>query len=46
MPEGLNKKQLLITSDFNFLSNNVNGLQSSKKQLKAFSIFYSILFQK
>ena len=29
--EELNKKELLNTSDFNFLSNNVKGLQSSKK---------------
>ena len=32
MPEELSKKeQLLNTFDFNFLSNNVRGLQSSKK---------------
>ena len=31
IPEESNKKeQLLSTSDFNFLSNNVKGLQSSK----------------
>ena len=40
MPEELNKKeQLLNTSDFNFLSNNVKGLQSSKKRLKLFQFF-------
>ena len=31
MPEELSKKeQLLNTSDFSFLSNNIKGLQSSK----------------
>ena len=40
MPEELNKKkQLSNTSDFNFLSNNVKGLQSSKKRLKLFQFF-------
>ena len=40
MSEELSKKeQLLNTSDFNFLSNNVKGLQSSKKQLKLFQFF-------
>ena len=40
MPEELNKKeQLSNTSDFNFLSNNVKGLQSSKKRLKLFQYF-------
>ena len=40
MAEELNKKeQLLNTSDFNFLSNNVKGLQSSKKRLKVFQFF-------
>ena len=34
MHEDLNKKeQLWNTSDFNFLLNNVKGLQSSKKRL-------------
>ena len=34
-PEELNEKeQLSDTSNFNFLSNNVKGLQSSKKELK------------
>ena len=33
MPEELNKKKLLNASDFDFLSNNVTGLQSSKKRL-------------
>ena len=37
MPEELNKKlQLSNTSDFNFLSNNVKRLKSSKKRLKLF----------
>ena len=37
---GLNKKeQLLSYSDFNFLSNNVKGLQLSKKRLKLFQCF-------
>ena len=41
MPQELNKKeQSLNTSDFNFLSNNVKGLQSSKKRLKLFQFFY------
>ena len=40
MPEGLNKtEQLSNTFDFNFLSNNVKGLQSSKKRLKLFQYF-------
>ena len=41
MPEELKKKteQLSNTSDFNFLSNNVKGLQSSKKRLKLFQYF-------
>ena len=40
MHEDLNKKeQLWNTSDFNFLSNNVKGLQSSKKRLKLFQYF-------
>ena len=40
MPEKSNKKgQVLNTSDFNFLSNNVKGLQSSKKRLKLFQFF-------
>ena len=40
MPEELSKKeQLLNTFDFNFLSNNVRGLQSSKKRLKLFQFF-------
>ena len=40
MSEELNKKeQLSNTSDFNFLSNNVKGLQSSKKLLKLFQYF-------
>ena len=40
MPDKLNKKeQLLNTSNFNFLSNNVKGLQSSKKRLKHFQSF-------
>ena len=40
MFEELNKKeQLSNTSDFNFLSNNVKGLQSSKKRLKLFQYF-------
>ena len=39
-PEELNEKeQLSNTSNFNFLSNNVKGSQSSKKQLKFFQIF-------
>ena len=40
MPEELNEKeQLLSTSNFNFLSSNVKGLQSSKKRLKFFQFF-------
>ena len=40
MPEKLNKKeQLSNTSDFNFLSSNVKGLQSSKKRWKLFQCF-------
>ena len=40
MPAELNKKeQLLNTSDFNFLSDNVKGLQTSKKRLKLFQFF-------
>ena len=40
MPEELNKKeQLSNTYDFNFLSNNVKGLRSSKKLLKHFQFF-------
>ena len=40
MPEELSKKeQLLNTFDFNVLSNNVRGLQSSKKRLKLFQFF-------
>ena len=40
MPEELNKKeQLSNTSDFNFLSNNIKELQSSKKRLKLFQYF-------
>ena len=40
MAEKSNKKeQLSNTSDFNFLSNNFKGLQSSKKQLKLFQYF-------
>ena len=40
MPEELNEKeQLLNTFNFNFLSNNVKGLQSSKKRLKLFQFF-------
>ena len=40
MPEELNKTgQLSNTSNFNFLSNNVKGLQSSKKRLKLFQYF-------
>ena len=33
------KEQLLNTSNFNFLSNNVKGLQSSKKRSKLFQFF-------
>ena len=40
MPEELNKtEQLSNTSDFNLLSNNIKGLQSSKKRLKLFQYF-------
>ena len=40
MPEELNKtEQSLNTSDFNVSSNNVKGLQLSKKQLKHFQLF-------
>ena len=40
MPAELNEKeQLLNTSDFNFLSDNVKGLQTSKKRLKLFQFF-------
>ena len=40
MPQELNKKeQSLNTSDFNVSSNNVKGLQLSKKQLKHFQLF-------
>ena len=40
MPQELNKtEQLSNNSDFNFLSNNVKGLQSSKKRLKLFQYF-------
>ena len=40
MPVELNKiEQLSNTSDFNFLSNKVKGLQSSKKRLKLFQYF-------
>ena len=40
MTEELNKKeQLSNTFDFNFLSNNVKGLKSSKKRLKLFQFF-------
>ena len=40
MPAELNKKeQLLNTSDFNFLSDNAKGLQTSKKRLKLFQFF-------
>ena len=40
MPDELNKKeQSLNTSDFNVSSNNVRGLQPSKKQLKHFQLF-------
>ena len=40
MSEELNKtEQLSNTSDLNFLSNNVKGLQSSKKRLKLFQYF-------
>ena len=40
MPAELNKKeQLLNTSDFNFLSDNVKGLQTSKKRLNLFQFF-------
>ena len=40
MPQKSNKKeQLSNTSDFNFLSNNFKGLQSSKQQLKLFQYF-------
>ena len=40
MPAELNKKeQLSNTSDFNFLSDNVKGLQTSKKRLKLFQFF-------
>ena len=40
MPDQLNKKEKsLNTSDFNVSSNNVKGLQSSKKQLKHFQLF-------
>ena len=40
MLEELNKKeQLSNTSDFNFLSNNIKELQSSKKRLKLFQYF-------
>ena len=40
MSEELNKKeQLLNTSNFNFLSHNIRGLQSSKKTIETFSIF-------
>ena len=40
MPAELNKKeQLLNTSDFNFLLDNVKGLQTSKKRLKLFQFF-------
>ena len=40
MPAELNKKeQLLNTSDFNFFSDNVKGLQTSKKRLKLFQFF-------
>ena len=41
MPEELNKKvQLSNTSNFNFLSNNVKELKSSKKRLKLFQYIY------
>ena len=40
MLEELNKKEHSSnTSDFNFLSNNVKELQSSKKRLKFFQFF-------
>ena len=40
MPKELNKKeQLLNTSNFNILSNNLKGLKSSKKRLKLFQFF-------
>ena len=47
MTEKSNKKeQLSNTSDFNFLSNNFKGLQSSKKQLKLFQYFKSKIILK
>ena len=40
MPEeSIKTEQLSNTSGFNFLSNNVKGLQSSKKRLKIFQYF-------
>ena len=37
--ELIKKEQLLNTSDFNLLSNNGKGLQSSKRRLKLFQFF-------
>ena len=39
--ELIKKEQLLNTSDFNLLSNNIKGLQSSKRRLKLFQFFES-----
>ena len=39
--ELIKKEQLLNASDFNLLSNNVKGLQSSKRRLKLFHFFES-----
>ena len=47
MSEELNKEeQILNTSNFNFLSNNVKGLQSSKKRLTFFEFFKNMLSPK
>ena len=47
MLEELNEKeQLLNTSDFNFLSNNVKELQSSQKRLKLFQFFKNKIIPK
>ena len=47
IPEESNEKeQLLSTSDFNFLSNNAKGLQSSKKRLKFFQFFQNKISSK
>ena len=39
--ELIKKEQLLNTSDFNLLSNNIKGLQLSKRRLKLFQFFES-----